>query len=150
MATKSANLYARIEPDVKEQAEGILAALGIPASNAINMFYKQIILQRGLPFEVKMPSGRPVDVSALSEAQMNAELDQAEIDLRGIFEYIAFELQAPENASGQLDRLEACIMDLDHMPKRYRQYELEPWKSRGLRVAPVDNYLVLYIPDDDT
>ena len=69
--------------------------------------------------------------------------DQAEIDLRGIFEYIAFELQAPENASGQLDRL-------DHMPKRYRQYELEPWKSRGLRVAPVDNYLVLYIPDDDT
>ncbi len=51
--------------------------------------------------------------------------DQAEIDLRGIFEYIAFELQAPENASGQLDRLEACIMDLDHMPKRYRQYELE-------------------------
>lgn len=76
--------------------------------------------------------------------------DQAEIDLRGIFEYIAFELQAPENASGQIDRLEACIMDLDHMPKRYRQYELEPWKSRGLRVAPVDNYLVLYIPDDDT
>ena len=75
--------------------------------------------------------------------------DQAEIDLRGIFEYIAFELQATENASGQLDRLEACIMDLDHMPKRYRQYELEPWKSRGLRVALVDNYLVLYIPDDD-
>ena len=35
--------------------------------------------------------------------------DQAKIDLRGIFEYIAFELQAPENASGQLDRLEACI-----------------------------------------
>ena len=56
---------------IKEQAEGILAALGIPASNAINMFYKQIILQRGLPFEVKMPSARPVDVSALSEAQMN-------------------------------------------------------------------------------
>ena len=76
MATKSANLYARIEPDVKEQAEGILAALGIPASNAINMFYKQIILQRGLPFEVKMPSARPVDVSALSEAQMNAELEK--------------------------------------------------------------------------
>ena len=67
MATKSANLYARIEPDVKEQAEGILAALGIPTSNAINMFYKQIILQRGLPFEVKMPSARPVDVSALSQ-----------------------------------------------------------------------------------
>ena len=43
---KSANLYARIEPEVKEQAEAILSALGIPASNAITMFYKQVILQR--------------------------------------------------------------------------------------------------------
>ena len=81
MATKSANLYARIEPDVKEQAEGILAALGIPASNAINMFYKQIILQRGLPFEVKMPSARPVGISALLEAQMNAELEKGYADM---------------------------------------------------------------------
>ena len=84
MATKSANVYARIEPDVKEQAEGILAALGIPASNAINMFYKQIILQRGLPFEVKMPSARPVDVSALSEAQMNAELEKGYADMQAV------------------------------------------------------------------
>ena len=54
MATKSANLYARIEPEVKEKAESILSTLGIPASSAINMFYKQIILQRGLPFEVNL------------------------------------------------------------------------------------------------
>jgi len=80
MAAKSANLYARIEPDVKEQAEGILSALGIPASNAINMFYKQIILQRGLPFEVKLPYARPLDASALSEAQMNAELEKGYAD----------------------------------------------------------------------
>jgi DNA-damage-inducible protein J len=51
MATKSANLYARIEPEVKQQAEDILSALGISASNAINMFYKQIILQKGLPLK---------------------------------------------------------------------------------------------------
>ena len=49
---KTANLYARIEPDVKEKAELILESLGIPASSAINMFYKQIILHRGIPFEV--------------------------------------------------------------------------------------------------
>ena len=76
MAAKSANLYARIEPDVKEQAESILSALGIPASNAINMFYKQIILNRGLPFEVKIPTARPADVSELSEAELNAELEK--------------------------------------------------------------------------
>ena len=46
------------------------------------MFYKQIILQRGLPFEVKMPSARPVDVSALSEAQMNAELEKGYADMQ--------------------------------------------------------------------
>ncbi len=82
MAVKSANLYARIEPEVKEQAETILSALGIPVSNAINMFYKQIILQRGLPFEVKLPSVRPVDMSVLSEAEMNAELEKGYVDMK--------------------------------------------------------------------
>mgnify|MGYP000565071227 CR=1 FL=1 len=74
MAAKSANLYARIEPDVKEKAENILSTLGIPASSAINMFYKQIILQRGLPFEVKLPSSRPVDIHTVSETEFNEEL----------------------------------------------------------------------------
>ena len=79
---KTANLYARIEPDVKEQAENILDALGIPASSAINMFYKQIILQRGLPFEVKIPGARPIDTSALSDAQMDAELEKGYADMQ--------------------------------------------------------------------
>ena len=76
MAAKSANLYARIEPDVKEQAEGILATLGIPASNAINMFYKQIILNRGLPFEVKIPTARPVDISRMNAETLDMELEK--------------------------------------------------------------------------
>ena len=75
--------------------------------------------------------------------------EQADRDLREIFEYIAFELQSPENVIGQLNRLEEQILSLDAMPKRYRKYEKEPWKSRGLRVLPVDNYVVLYIPDSD-
>ena len=81
---------------------------------------------------------------------MNYEVElseQADSDLRGIFEYIAFELQSPENASGQRDRLEEQILSLDIMPERYRKYENEPWKSRGLRVLPVDNYVIFYIPD---
>lgn len=82
MATKSANLYARIEPEVKEQAESILSALGIPASDAINMFYKQIILQRGLPFDVKIPSSCPVDMSSLSETELSAELEKGYADIK--------------------------------------------------------------------
>jgi len=82
MPTKSANLYARIEPEVKEQAESILSALGIPASNAINMFYKQIIFNRGLPFEVKIPSVRTVDMSSLSEEEMDLELEKGYVDMK--------------------------------------------------------------------
>lgn len=75
--------------------------------------------------------------------------EQAERDLRGIFKYIAFELQSPENASGQLDRLEEHILSLDTMPERCRRYEKEPWKGRGLRILPVDYYVVLYIPNEE-
>ena len=75
--------------------------------------------------------------------------EQADNDLRGIFEYIALELQSPENASRQLDHLEEQILSLGTMPERYRKYEKEPWKSRGLHVLPVDNYVVLYISDSN-
>ncbi len=78
---KSANLYARIEPEVKEQAEMILSALGIPASNAINMFYKQIILNNGLPFEVKLPA-HPLNVAHMSALQFNAELEKGYADIK--------------------------------------------------------------------
>lgn len=81
MAAKSANLYARIEPDVKEQAESILSTLGIPASSAINMFYKQIILHRGIPFDVVLPTERTLDMSAMSEEELNEELEKGYADL---------------------------------------------------------------------
>ncbi len=54
MATKTANVLARVEPEVKEQAESILGQLGIPASVAINMLYKQIIITQGLPFSLTL------------------------------------------------------------------------------------------------
>ena len=72
---------------------------------------------------------------------------QAENDLRSIYEYIAFELQSLQNAQGQIGRLESNILKLKEMPERFSVFEKEPWKSRNLRVIPVDNYLVFYIPD---
>lgn len=77
---KSANLYARIEPDVKNEAEAILGTLGIPASSAINMFYKQIILQGGLPFEVKLPK-HPLSLETMTERELSAELQKGFDDL---------------------------------------------------------------------
>lgn len=55
MAAKTANVLARVEPEVKAQAEEIMAQLGVPVSVVINMLYKQIIMTRGIPFQVTVP-----------------------------------------------------------------------------------------------
>lgn len=49
------SVNARIKPEVKKKAERILSELEIKPSHAINMFYKQIILNNGLPFPVVIP-----------------------------------------------------------------------------------------------
>lgn len=74
---------------------------------------------------------------------------QAQTDLREIFRYIAAELQSPQNAVGQLARLEQAIASLDRMPERFRLYDTPKWRERNLRIMPVDHYLVFYIPNHD-
>lgn len=78
---KSANLYAHIEPEVKEQAEAILNALGISASNAITMFDKQVILQSGMPFAVKLPE-HPLDIGRMSNQQLDTKLEKGYAQMR--------------------------------------------------------------------
>lgn len=57
MATRSANVNVRVEPDIKAKAEAILDSLGVSASAFINMTYRQVILKKGIPFPVELPSG---------------------------------------------------------------------------------------------
>jgi len=59
--SKSEVIRARIEPDVKHSAEEILKSLGLSTSQAIGMFYKQIIFSQGLPFDVKIPNEETQD-----------------------------------------------------------------------------------------
>ena len=54
MATKTANVLARVEPDIKAKAEGIMAQLGVPDSVVINMLYKQIIMTKSIPFSLSV------------------------------------------------------------------------------------------------
>ena len=49
-------IRARIQPDLKAKAEAMLDKLGLSPSTAINLFYRQIVAHRGLPFEVKLPN----------------------------------------------------------------------------------------------
>ncbi|MDR1702980.1 MAG: type II toxin-antitoxin system RelE/ParE family toxin [Sporomusaceae bacterium] len=74
---------------------------------------------------------------------------QACLDLRIIYEYIADTLMEPLIAKNQYSRIEKAVYSLEQMPERFRQYEKEPWQSRNLRVMPVDNYLVFYIVDNE-
>ena len=54
MANTSA-VYARIDTELKENAEGILSQLGISPSSAIQMLYSQIVLKKGMPFDLRLP-----------------------------------------------------------------------------------------------
>lgn len=74
MAIKSSNVTARVEPEIKEEAEAILARLGISASNGINMFYRQIILWRGLPFRPSVPVSRPLSLDEMTKEEFDAKM----------------------------------------------------------------------------
>jgi DNA-damage-inducible protein J len=63
--TKSAHLNARIEPRLKRDAERILAKVGLSTTDAVTIFYRQITLRRGLPFDVCIPNAETV--AALDE-----------------------------------------------------------------------------------
>lgn len=78
---RTSNIFARVEPEVKEQAEQVLEKLGIPMSNAIGLFLRQIVLHRGIPFEMKLPQSKPLSLGALSEEQFNAEIEKGLADL---------------------------------------------------------------------
>ena len=83
-AIKTANVNARIDQNVKTQAEAILTRMGLPRSVAIDIFYRQIIMHGGLPFPVTIPTSRLPSLDEMSTAEFNkmmaAGLTQAKAD----------------------------------------------------------------------
>ena len=75
MANTSA-VYARIDTNLKDNAESILSQLGISPSSAIQMLYSQIVLKKGMPFELKLPSSKPLAVGAMTREELDAELQK--------------------------------------------------------------------------
>ena len=75
MATTNA-VYARIDKNLKENAESILNQLGISPSSAIQMLYSQIVLQKGMPFELRIPATKPLAVGSMSKEELNLELQK--------------------------------------------------------------------------
>lgn len=100
MATKSANVPARVEPEVKEQAESIMSKLGLPAYVVINALYKQIIMTKSIPFSLSL-SKEPVTLDSMATEEFNSimetGLSQAKSDqsrpATDVFEDLRRELQ---------------------------------------------------------
>ena len=81
-STRTANIFTRVDPETKEQAESILNQLGIPMSHAIGMFLKQIVMCRGIPFEMKLPSSAPLSIGSMTREQINQELEKGMNDIQ--------------------------------------------------------------------
>ncbi len=65
-------VYARIDTNLKENAEAILAQLGITPSSAIQMMYSQIVLRRGMPFDLQLPA--PTAIGTMTREELDSEL----------------------------------------------------------------------------
>lgn len=93
-STRTASVFTRIDPETKEQAEAILNQLGIPMSHAIGMFLKQVVLHRGIPFDMKLPSSAPVAMGSLTKEQFDAEMQKGLDDIAAGRVFSADEVEA--------------------------------------------------------
>ena len=81
MANTSA-VYARIDTELKNNAESILNQLGISPSSAIQMLYSQIVLTRGLPLDLHLPSNKPTAIGGMSRKELDAEIQKGVASLK--------------------------------------------------------------------
>ena len=79
---KTATLNLRVNPDVKENAENVLAQLGIPMATAIDMYLKQIALVGGIPFSVVLPkAASTVNTEMMSVEEIHRKLEKGYTDI---------------------------------------------------------------------
>ena len=78
---RTSNVFARVEPEIKDQAEQVLNQLGIPMSNAIGLFLRQVVLQRGIPFEMKLPEKKLPDYNTMTDEQFDAAIMRGMMDI---------------------------------------------------------------------
>jgi DNA-damage-inducible protein J len=75
---KTAIINARVQPDLKSDVETILAKLGITTTQAIIMFFEQVRINRGIPFELKIPNDETIQ--AMQDARANRNVQPVTIE----------------------------------------------------------------------
>ena len=78
--SKTATVFTRVDPEVKEQAEAVLNQLGIPLSSAVNLFLRQVVLQQGIPFQLTLRT-LPPNMSIQNPAEMETAIQKGLEDL---------------------------------------------------------------------
>ena len=78
MSIKNDRIQARISPDLKEAAESIFSQIGISSGEAIRMFYAQVKLHGGLPFDVRVPNAATLDAMEELETGGGQRFDSAQ------------------------------------------------------------------------
>ena len=69
--SKTDRIEARIESEVKQAAEAVFSQLGVSPSDAIRIFYRQVAIHQGFPFEVRIPN--PETLAAIEEVEKHPE-----------------------------------------------------------------------------
>ena len=72
---KTASIFTRVTPELKEEAEKVLDQLQIPMSTALSMFLQQVVNQQRIPFEIKLPQ-KPVDYDSLTKEAFDREIQK--------------------------------------------------------------------------
>lgn len=87
-------VYARIDTELKENAESILSKLGITPSSAIQMLYSQIVLTNSLPLDLRLPVSKPTSIGDMTRDQIDAELTKGLNSLQKERTYTSEEVDA--------------------------------------------------------
>ena len=101
--SRTSSVYTRVEPEIKAKAEEILSQLGMPMSNAVNLFLHQVVLRGGIPFEVTVPAvpmqGGVPDITRMTKDQFDAEIQ------KGLDDFEAGRVVPAEEVHAELERL---------------------------------------------
>jgi len=83
---KTEMIRARVEPKLKHQAEEVFSALGMSATEAITLFYRQVALHHGLPFEVRIPNAETREAIRQARARQGLTRHDSIKDLMAEFD----------------------------------------------------------------
>ncbi len=75
---KTATIFTRVDPNIKLQAENVLNKLGISMATTMEIYLRQIALQRKIPFKMKLPEiNKPISLEVLTDEQFDELMNQA-------------------------------------------------------------------------